>query len=161
MKRTALKKRKNPMRPNPEHVRAWLAKSRAERPLGQGPRERPPRQGFRRHEPVSTVVLAAVITRDGSGCLLCPAAAQHPHHVLPRRRWPQHNQEPRNVILLCAGCHAAHEHPGVNDTRIQWMTLPLEVRLWLMAQAVDDGEAAAFIERAYQYNPGPGTGRDE
>jgi 5-methylcytosine-specific restriction endonuclease McrA len=68
------------------------------------------RQNSKRPEPLPPEVRAAAYARTRGRCINCGTeeTAQyphHPHHVFPKRNFPELREHPDNIVLLCADCH--------------------------------------------------------
>lgn len=105
----------------------------------------------------------AVHDASGGRCIITGALARNaedrrfdPHHVLPKRMLRDRGlldrvNDPRNGIWLRRDVHAAHESPGVRDTRIPAERLP--ARVWQFCAELDvldgTGWATAAVLRAH------------
>ena len=83
-------------------------------------------------------------------CLVCgegPFPWRGPlqvHHILPQAKWPEHDQQPLNMVALCPGCHDAHERA---HRRIRWDELPEQSRTWIRTLG---GQETLYAERVYR-----------
>lgn len=142
-----------------------------------GPLERrtPLRRGRRRERPrVSPEARAEALEASGGACVAClhlaglPAAhaagrqavrsgqarrADHAHHLLERRNFPQWTDEPLNMVGLCEGCHDLHERAA---RRVPWEALPARCQDFLAREARLDGAAERAVRTNY---PPAGTSR--
>jgi 5-methylcytosine-specific restriction endonuclease McrA len=85
--------------------------------------------------------------RQGWACLVCDEThairPMHMHHVLPQSQWPEHDQQPFNLVAICAGCHDNHERA---HRRIRYDELPEQVRTWIRTLG---GRETLYTERTY------------
>lgn len=125
MKRSALK-RGEPLRPDPEKVRAFL-------------RRRRPRKARVSHAGARTEALR----RSGGRCIVCGERAVHGHHVLPVERFPELTDCAANIVGVCEVHHALHHSA---HRRIRWEELPECV---IVLAQTTSGAAAMFLERTY------------
>lgn len=128
--------RRSALKPNPEKVREWQARSR--KPLRQTPRKRRERQ--------PRAVLSEIHKRSRGRCIVCgkPCDVRRDrHHVLAVQRWPELELVAANQVLACESCHMNHE---AASRRIRWAELP-ECAVTL-AYATS-GTAAVYLERTY------------
>jgi 5-methylcytosine-specific restriction endonuclease McrA len=65
------------------------------------------------------------------------------HHVLPQQTWPEHGQQPFNLVAICPGCHDNHERA---HRRIRYDELPEQVRTWIRTLG---GRETLYVERTY------------
>jgi 5-methylcytosine-specific restriction endonuclease McrA len=174
LKRTELK-------PDPDRVRAWLAKSRQPLKRGNGLERRStlkPGKRKRRWSPPAWM-RRAVLERTSGACAACLARAGanpydtatahvrrwlraglvrravHLHHCLPRERWPEHERDADNLVGVCAECHDDHERA---NARIPHEAVP---RCALALAAAAGAAEADYIAKTYPHwgaEPG-GTGR--
>jgi 5-methylcytosine-specific restriction endonuclease McrA len=127
LKRSALK-------PNPEKVREWQARSR--KPLRQTPRKQ--------RASLTPAQVREVARQSGGRCIRCGSKRRlQRHHALPVSKWPEHEREPRNMVLACEGCHDEHERA---HRRFRHDELPEAVRTWIRSLG---GREALYMERTY------------
>jgi 5-methylcytosine-specific restriction endonuclease McrA len=89
-------------------------------------------------------VRQAVYRRQNWHCLLCPTwGTLHLHHVLSQQHYPEHDQQPLNLIALCADCHMRHENA---HRRVRYDELPEQVRTWIRTLG---GRETLYVERTY------------
>lgn len=67
-----------------------------------------------------------------SSCLVCNAEHAHKHHALPKSVWPEHRDNPANLIPLCFRCHNDW-HAGLDA--VTWDVLPDVTRILLRGVA--------------------------
>lgn len=125
MKRSALK-RGEPLRPDPEKVRAFLQRRR-------------PRKARVSHAGARSEALR----RSGGRCIVCGERAVHGHHALPVSKWPELTNVADGIIGLCERCHAQH-HAAMR--RVRWEELPECV---IVLAQTTSGAAALYLERVY------------
>jgi hypothetical protein len=153
------------LRPNPDKVRDWLARSRAKSSLNRS--GRPARTKRKRRRPVPSETRALVLARSWGWCVAClaregiyadalgnyravalmrsrtgglPRPATQLHHVLPVTRWPDHELDADNMVGVCVECHDRHEH---GTTRIPLEALGHEA-LGLIERLGGAAEVEAF-----------------
>lgn len=128
MKRSRLN-RYTELRPDPDQVREFMRRRS---------------NGFKHHSPVPADAKREALKRQGGHCLLCSERGYlDPHHALPKDDWPDLVQLADNLLMLCRGCHANHEHAF---RRVRRDELPACV----LALAEREGpRALAYIDRIY------------
>jgi 5-methylcytosine-specific restriction endonuclease McrA len=92
-------------------------------------------------------VRRAVLRRQGWRCVVCgPRNTLYlqMHHVLPQEKWPEHDENPFNLVAICAGCHDNHERA---HRRIRYDELPEQVRTWIRTLG---GRETLYVERVYR-----------
>jgi hypothetical protein len=145
LKRTSLKrgdkpslKRSEGLRPNPELVREWMRKSATTT------------RANRRAATPKDVVEAAM-ERSQSRCIICGRSGSanwslQPHHVFPvaapMDSFPELEAVAANVVMLCPGCHDAHERAMV---RIPRGKLPRET----LELAHGHSKRQLYLDRTY------------
>ena len=89
-----------------------------------------------------------VLRRQHHRCLVCDRSEGwgqlQLHHLLPQAKWPEHDQQPLNMVALCPGCHDAHERA---HRRIRWDELPEQSRTWIRTLG---GQETLYAERVYK-----------
>lgn len=144
------------LRPDPEKVREFQRRAREHSRFGadREPLKRTPRKTRAK---LSAAVIAEVAKRCRGRCVRCRTKrALQRHHVLPVRLWPEYEAEPRNMVLVCEGCHDEHERA---HRRLRLVELPEECALWAYTRG---GRESLYIERTYPGALGPlagGSGR--
>jgi 5-methylcytosine-specific restriction endonuclease McrA len=100
-----------------------------------------------------TAAINAEIARLSRGrCVRCKTKrALQPHHVLDVQMFSEHELEPRNIVLVCAGCHDEHTRA---HRRLRIDELPDEVIAFVYSTG---GREVLHLERYYKTAPG-GTG---
>jgi 5-methylcytosine-specific restriction endonuclease McrA len=95
-------------------------------------------------------VRRAVYRRQEWRCLVCDGRDVltlpylQMHHVLPQQTWPEHDENPFNLVAICAGCHDNHERA---HRRIRYDELPEQVRTWIRTLG---GRETLYVERTYR-----------
>jgi 5-methylcytosine-specific restriction endonuclease McrA len=90
-------------------------------------------------------VRRAVMRRQGWTCLLCSGLfGLQIHHVLSQQHFPEHDQQPLNLVALCPDCHARHENA---HRRIRQDELPAQTLTWIRTLG---GRETLFLERTYR-----------
>jgi hypothetical protein len=67
-----------------------------------------------------------------------------PHHVLPQAQWPEHAENPFNLVMVCWHHHDNHERA---HRRIRYDELPEQVRTWIRTLG---GRETLYVERTYR-----------
>jgi hypothetical protein len=99
-----------------------------------------PQNGFTRRRKIPPHVRKRAMTRTRGRCAVCRGRATQLHHVLPRRSFPEHEVDDRNLVPVCDGCHDEHERA---HRRIPRAALPAIVLHFVMTQC------AWYVERTY------------
>jgi hypothetical protein len=127
--------RKTPLRIAPAVAREFAARARRN--------SRPP-------EPLPPLVRAEAMRRCGGRCVMCGVAEVDawprrldPHHVWPKRLFPELAVEPRNIVMMDRQCHMTHEFSPL--TRLPRAKLPMDT----LALATAHPDREAFLERTY------------
>lgn len=54
----------------------------------------------------------AIMNRDNNECQLCGSKTKlQPHHILPKKEYPELICDINNIITLCKDCHINKAHP--------------------------------------------------
>jgi 5-methylcytosine-specific restriction endonuclease McrA len=90
-------------------------------------------------------VRRAILRRQDYRCLVCRERwfQLHLHHVLSQQHYPEHDEQPFNLIALCADCHMRHENA---HRRVRYDELPEQVRTWIRTLG---GRETLYVERMY------------
>ena len=73
-----------------------------------------------RHRPELAAMKSRLVEQRGQECQLCGKpickySKTHIHHVIPWSRYPEGELDERNLLVLCADCHAeVHANPILN-----------------------------------------------
>lgn len=170
-RRSGLKTRKR-LEADPEKVREFLRRGRELERSGF----KRARSGFRRASSAEGPLTPrewwlAVFEASGGRCVMTGTRARdaddprfHAHHPLAKRILRErgllgHVWDPRNALWLRADVHAAHEQPGVRDSRVPAEKLGAGV--WAFCSELDALEGSAWAtELVLRAHPPAGSSRD-
>lgn len=106
-------------------------------------------QNSKQRDPLSNAVKERAYERTEGCCVVCGTGTWiDPHHILPvgsaSRSWPELEDEWRNIIPLCRGCHDNHER---HNRKVKFSELPQT----FFELCIGHDDRMLYVERYYDH----------